>query len=272
MNLFRKVLLFHLVAAALAFSANARALACIDPFSSPAEKPLHLTEGGVLSEHEQRRADEILASGAPGNERWTEVANMYLDARLRLFPIEERDSIRRVLTKFRPQFAGISEWEASTKGMIYPRAYAETPLPYVIMVHEWEHMIRSYARSGGRDFNAGSMHAKFNPAAMYIEEAGAIRAEWELARFISPTEAVHLIRITRELTANVKINSVVETIVTSRDLDRQDYLKATRASGRYSIGNVVQKTTINTAIAGGVVGYIGAVGGGLCALVTWLAH
>lgn len=256
---------------ALALTTTAQAQSCIDIFISPHENPLRISEQGIFNSHEQREIETILKDTTlRPRDRWTQINNIYLEARVRMFPMEMRRALRKQLNQFRPHFQTDDyEPEMNTNRMSYHEAYIDTPLPYIVQIHEWEHFVRSLARSGGRNPGAGQIKAAFNPVELYKEEGAAMWAEWDVAHLVSDQDAQRLLELVHGTSRKTKYIRFVESMMENRMKDRRAYLQGVRDNGRYSYANVLQKVATKFGVL--VVlpsGYLG----GMCGFFWWILH
>lgn len=196
----------------------------------------------VFNAREQLAIEKLLGSDLPGREKWAQITNLYLNARLRDVPESLRAVTRTQLHKFRPRFKANSEIRTDTKSVAFPMEYIDTPLPYVVLAHEWEHHIRSLARSNGSDVHAMGFLGYFNAAALYVEEGAAMSAEWEISRLISDQEAEQILSLTEASNEPRNFKSFARNMIAHRALDRQAYVKGVRDTGRYSFAHTLRKT------------------------------
>lgn len=232
----------------------ARAQTCRDLFAPKIPKAiaqmLQLPNDSVLSELEENKIRALLADPSrPGREKWPEVVDIYFEARLRLIPPRLRDSVRQRVAPLKPTFTQRNEIVGSDDQVAFPSAFIDTPLPYITIAHEREHLLRLVVLSGGNRMNESYGLYSLSPVAMYREETHAMGAEWEIARWMSRSDADELIG----LSMNFKPRSIDRLFIRSiaaqarTAADRLAYVKAIRTEGRYSFIYSTKKVARNYA-------------------------
>lgn len=226
--------------------ASAAAFTCRDLFGEDVAlslaHPLKLPDESIFSREEEAKIRATLDDVTkPVSERWASFLRFYLRKRVSVFAPEVAEQMYRHLSNFYPRFTGTHSIQADERFMDFPREYKETPFPYIVAVHEWEHVIRGYARSEGRDPLAGELNSTLNPIGVYFEEQAAMRAEWDAARFITPAQSEEL----RALSAKSDFKRLVEIITDAPFNTRTDYIGVSRTAGRYSLAHSFRRAGEN---------------------------
>ena len=259
-----------LVAALLLIASTTHAQSCQDAFAVEQEvrvsKSLKLPDETVLEAHHEQRVRAILAdlSRAP-RERWTDVIDIYFEARLRLISPALRNVVRRRVRGLKPRFANVDFIEGTERELLFPAAFADSPLPYITVAHEREHLLRAVVKSGSES-GTGPVLYKFDPVSMYLEESHALGAEWDLARFMSSEEAAQLETLANMFGQRSRDRLFVRSVALSalKATSRADYIRRVRQVGRYTFVYSAKKVAVTYAVAGVVVGPAAAGIWGLC--------
>lgn len=199
----------------------------------------------ILGPDDKAQVQQILqASDMSEGDKWILAADIYLEARLQMLPENYRQTLRKKLQAFRPSFVPYNEEILTSKEILLPMAFKDTALPYIVMLHEWEHIIRHQLKG------ESSLHAlnyQFNFLEMYHEETYSISAEWELAQFVTDGEVGKIMDITSRANLGTGFEFFVQSILENRHHStKQDYIKAVQSTGRYSYLYSLKKTLRNS--------------------------
>lgn len=173
---------------------------------------------------------------------WEQYLNNYMQARIQQLPKYLHTIAAKDLESFTIVYRNWEERKPDASRIILHESLRDTPIPYILLAHEWEHHLISLVNTKGQANNSGALRNNLNPASMYKEEAQAMGAEWHLVRHISDADANQLVNIINELNYSDGFKYFLRNVLKNRRLDQLAYVDSQRSSGRYSAADTIRKS------------------------------
>lgn len=233
-----------------------------------------LPEKGVLQTADRVLINEILEnSNYLPRQQWLLVKNIYMAARLRALPEQDRTKVELLLKSLLIQYNSNGILNASVKGINIPIELKDTALSLIILVHELEHRIEEYYETPDNNPDLRffyDLRYKLSPLRMYKSEKEAMMAEWEISSALPQFWMNQSFIALGKLTLDSDTKTALATMLDQGYLSREAYVKAHHQNGRYSAKDV----SINAVKLWFKLGQRAAIIGVPCALtlkaVDWL--
>jgi hypothetical protein len=207
--------------------------------------------------------ENIALSTAEQAEKTFEV---YLNARLRGLPEEDRQSIFRIVAqaKSKPsknEVDGVYNIYIKKIGLRLPPSVKDTALEKAIFIHEIEHALQDLVTSRPGSRGLFIRRILDSVGTRFLLEEGAMVAELRALKLIPKDERVRLIAEIQSLPKREMDKSsraLCLRMLQNADMDIDGYLAAQRESGRYSAQSIGKAHWLPmvpvTVLAGGLIG------------------
>ncbi len=194
-------------------------------------------QGAGLSAEAKLRIREIYGRPGINDREATRLAvKAYFEDRLAKLPPEVRARFREVRQRYDDKHPTGSHYSAETKEMVLklPDLFKGSMLEGYLSVHELEHALQDALITelmGPKAYSGMAKQAEYR----FLEEAGAMHAEWD---FLSAIPAHKRAELVREIKASKELNAIEKEVFarsfTNAGKTLPEYLENEWSNGRYS--------------------------------------
>jgi hypothetical protein len=214
------------------------------------------TQGMLISDEERSEIEKIFRDPEKRLFAAGYVFDLLMEKRLALLPSQDADKIREIIQKAKvkpssrlrkwlilsPRLTGSYELKSQSVTILRPESYRGSIVEFFMKTHEIEHAIqglvvaKAIGKSSLNYFER--LLTLFDSKLLFIEEAGAMQAEWQYLQTI-PLEIKR--SISEEIRKNPRISksdrAVISRILLSDEETADQHLQIQRKAGRYTLAD-----------------------------------